>query len=76
MLKPTKMVLQLANHSTRLARGMVEDVLIEVGEFILSVKFIMLETEVVTSPKKEILVILGRPSLLPLMLSLIVGMEK
>jgi len=33
-LKPTKMVIQLDDRSTRLPRGIVEDMLIRVGEFI------------------------------------------
>ena len=33
-LKHTKIVIQLADRSTRLPRGIVEDVLIRVGEFI------------------------------------------
>jgi len=59
-LKPTKMVLQLADHSTRLPRGMVEDILIKVGEFIFLIDFIVLQIEVEMSPEKEIPVILGR----------------
>ena len=58
-LKPIKIVLQLVDHSTRLPRGMVENVLIKVGEFILPVGFIMLEIEVVMSPKNQVLVIFG-----------------
>jgi len=42
---------------------MVEDVLIKVGEFIYVVDFVVLDTEVVMSPKNEIPVILGRPCL-------------
>jgi len=53
------MALQLADHSTRFLRGMVKDILIKVGEFIFSVNFVVLETEVVMSPKNEISVILG-----------------
>jgi len=60
-LKPTKMALQLANQSTRLSKGMVEDMLIKVGEFIFPVDFIMLEIEVVVIPKNTIPVILGGP---------------
>ena len=59
-LKPTKIILQLVDHSTRLSRGLVEDVLIKVGEFILLVDFVVLETEVVVSPENEIPVILGQ----------------
>jgi len=35
-LKPTKMVLQLVNFSTRVPSGMVEDVSVKVGKFIFS----------------------------------------
>jgi len=42
-LKTTRMALELANHSTKLPRGMVKDVLIKVGEFIFSVDFVVLE---------------------------------
>ena len=42
-LKPIKMVIQLSDRSTRLPRGMIEDVLINVGEFIYIV-FVMLKT--------------------------------
>ena len=48
------MVFQLAEHSIRHPRGMVEDVLIKVGEFIFSVDFIILETKVVMSPENRI----------------------
>ena len=62
-LKPTKMVIQLADRSTRLPRGVVEDVLIRVGEFIYPVDFIVLETEKVANVANQIPVILGRPFL-------------
>ena len=58
-LKPTKMVLQLVDHSMSLPRGMVEDVFIKTREFIFSVDFVVLETEVVLSPENKIPVILG-----------------
>ena len=62
-LKPTKMVLQLVDHHYRLSKGMVEDVLIKVEKFIFSIGFIILETEVVMSPEKEMSIILGQPFL-------------
>ena len=62
-LKSTKMVLQLTDCSSRLPRGMVEDVLIKLGKFIYPVDFVVLETKVVVSPKNKISVILG-PSFL------------
>jgi len=50
-LKRMEMVFQLAEHSTRHPRRIVEDVLIKVNEFIFLVDFISLETGVVMSPK-------------------------
>jgi len=58
-LKPIKMILQLADHSTRLPRGMVEDVLITVGEFIFPVDFVVLETWGTLCIGNEIPVIFG-----------------
>jgi len=55
---------------------MVENVFIKVGEFIFSIDFVVLETEVVTSPENEISIILGQPLVTILMLLLIVGVEK
>ena len=60
-LKPTKMVIQLADRSTRLPRGIVEDVLIRVGEFIYPVDFVVIKTETVSNFASQIPVILGRP---------------
>jgi len=62
-LKPTKVVLQLADCSTRLPRGMAEDVLIKVGEFIFSVDFVVLETKSVLCTENKIPIILSRPFL-------------
>ena len=62
-LKPTRTILQLADHSTRAPRGIVEDVLIKVGEFIYPVDFVVLETESVANSEIQIPVILGRPFL-------------
>ena len=59
--KPTKMVLHLADCSTRFPRGMVEDILIKVEEFIFPVDFIVQETQGVLYIENEIPVILGRP---------------
>ena len=57
------MVIQLANRLTRLPRGVVEDVLIRVGEFIYPMDFVVLETDNVTKIASKILVILRRPFL-------------
>jgi len=45
-LKPTNMVIQLVDRSTRLSRGIVEDVLIRGVEFSYPVNFVMIETRV------------------------------
>jgi len=41
-LKPTKIILQLADRSVKIFREEVEDMLIKVGEFIFPVNFIVL----------------------------------
>jgi len=62
-LKPTKMVVQLADRSTRVPRRIVKDVLIRVGEFICLVDFVLIETEKVSNLASQVLVILGHPFL-------------
>jgi len=59
-LKPTKIIIQLADRSTRLPRGIVEDVLIRVGEFIYPVDFVVIETEKLPNISSQVPVILGR----------------
>ena len=48
---------------TRAHKGIVEDVLIKVGEFIYAVDFVMLEIESIANSEIQIPVILGRPFL-------------
>jgi len=62
-LKPTKMVIQLADRSTRLSRSIIEDVIIRVGEFIYSANFVVIEIEKVSNLASQVPVILGHPSL-------------
>jgi uncharacterized coiled-coil protein SlyX len=62
-LKPTSTVLQLADRSIKKPRGIVEDVLIKVDKFYYPVDFIVLDTEPVPYPDKQIPIILGRPFL-------------
>jgi hypothetical protein len=62
-LKPTSTVLQLADRSIKKPRGIVEDVLIKVDKFYYPVDFIVLDTEPVPYPDKQIPVILGHPFL-------------
>jgi len=42
-LKPISMILQLADRSTRTPRVAIENVLIEEGEFIFSMNFVVLK---------------------------------
>ena len=58
-LKPTRITLQLADRSVKFSKGEVEDVLIKVGEFIILVNLVVLETALVENPRGQILVILG-----------------
>ena len=62
-LKPSKMVIQLADGSTRLLKGIVEDVLIKLVEFIYPVDFVVLKTEKVANTTSQILIISRLPSL-------------
>jgi hypothetical protein len=62
-LKPTTVILQLADRSIKKSRGIIEDVIIKVDKFFFPVDFIVLDTEPVPHPEKLIPVILGRPFL-------------
>ena len=62
-LKPIEITLQLADRSVRVSKGVVEDVLIKVSDFIYPVNFVILKTKPVSNPKGHIPVILGRPFL-------------
>jgi hypothetical protein len=62
-LKPTTVVLQLADRSVKKPRGIIEDVIIRVDKFYFPVDFVVLDTEPVPDPAKLIPVILGRPFL-------------
>ena len=62
-MKPTKVTLQLADRSIKMPRGIVEDVLIKVGDFVYPIDFVILETQPLINLKGQIPVILGRPFL-------------
>jgi hypothetical protein len=62
-LKPTTVILQLADRSIKKPRGIVEDVIIKVDKFFFPTDFIVLDIEPVPHPKKLIPVILERPFL-------------
>jgi hypothetical protein len=59
-LKSTSVTLQLANRSIKRLRGILEDVLVKVGEFILPADFIVLDMEESPMPL-PLPIILGRP---------------
>ena len=64
-LQPTRATLQMADRSIRYPEGFVEDVLIQVGEFVFPVDFTVLTMEAVDTAarKRQFLIILGRPFL-------------
>jgi hypothetical protein len=59
-LQPTSITLQLADRSIKRPRGMLEDVLVKAGKFILLVDFIVLDIEEGQMPS-PLPIILGRP---------------
>lgn len=62
-LKPTRSVLQMANRSVNMPRGVIEDVLVQVERFCFPVDFVVLDTQAIPEPSKQIPIILGRPFL-------------
>ncbi|WOG95312.1 hypothetical protein DCAR_0414626 [Daucus carota subsp. sativus] len=48
-LKTTNMTLQLADRSIKMPKGIIEDVLIKIGDFIFPVDFVVLETQPIVS---------------------------
>ncbi|XP_058217329.1 uncharacterized protein LOC131328401 [Rhododendron vialii] len=64
-MRPTPVTLQLADRSIRVPRGMVEDVLVQVDNFIYPVDFVVLDTCPVPTSQASTStsVILGRPFL-------------
>ncbi|XP_058208240.1 uncharacterized protein LOC131321253 [Rhododendron vialii] len=62
-MKPTRVTLQLANRSVRIPRGMVEDVLVQVDQFVYPMDFVVLDTCPTSSSPLSTPIILGRPFL-------------
>ncbi|XP_042954670.1 uncharacterized protein LOC122291091 [Carya illinoinensis] len=63
-LKPTSIILQLADRSIKMPRGVVEDVLVQVDRFYYPVDFVVLDMKLTTSTNvSSAPVILGRPFL-------------
>ncbi|CAL1412987.1 unnamed protein product [Linum trigynum] len=59
VLKPTRITLQLVDRSVKIPKGVVENVLVKVGKFILPTDFVILEME----EDRGVPLILGRPFL-------------
>ncbi|CAL1405609.1 unnamed protein product [Linum trigynum] len=59
VLKPTRITLQLADRSVKIPKGVVENVLVNVGKFILPTDFVIPEME----EDRGVPLILGRPFL-------------
>ena len=59
-IKPTSVVLQLADRSIKKPRGIVEDVLVQVDKFYYPVDFLILDTQSVVNMESKIPIILGR----------------
>ena len=62
-LEPTNIPLQLADHSVKIPRGIVKDVLVQVDKFYFLVDFVVLDTQPVVNQGTQFPVILGRPFL-------------
>ncbi|GJY94503.1 reverse transcriptase domain-containing protein, partial [Tanacetum coccineum] len=58
-LKPTKMSIQLADHSLKYLIGICENLLVKINKFIVSVNFVVLEMD----EDESVPIILGRPFL-------------
>ncbi|XP_058189279.1 uncharacterized protein LOC131306867 [Rhododendron vialii] len=62
-MKPTRVTLRLADRSIRVPKGMVEDVLVQVDQFVYPVDFVVLDTCPVPAAQSSVPIILGRPFL-------------
>ena len=62
-LKSTTITLSLADHSIKVPRGVVEDVLVQVEKFYYPVDFVVLDIEPLKKGMNFVPIILGRPFL-------------
>ena len=62
-LKPTSIILSLADRSIKIPKSTMEDVLIQVDKFYYPVDFVVLDTESVAVGTNYVPIILGRPFL-------------
>ncbi|CAN6465401.1 unnamed protein product [Victoria cruziana] len=61
-LKPTSMTIQMADRSVKAPRGVLEDVLLKIEDFVFRVDFVILDMEGVNA-ENQTPIILGRPFL-------------
>ncbi|KAJ9183359.1 hypothetical protein P3X46_007223 [Hevea brasiliensis] len=62
-LKETSVIIQLADHSNAYPLGVVEDVLVQVGELVFPIDFYILDMEDKVPTSKSTLILFGRPFL-------------
>ena len=62
-LKPTNITLSLADRSVKIAKGIVEDVLVKVEKFYYPMDFVVLDTKPVAEGTNQVPIKLGRPFL-------------
>ena len=62
-LKPTSIILSLADRSVKIPRGIIEDVLVQVDNFYYPVDFVVLDTDPIVKEANFVPIILGRPFL-------------
>ena len=62
-LEPTNITLQLADHSVKIPKGIVKDVLVQVDKLYFPVDFVVLDSQPVVNQGTQFPVILGRPFL-------------
>jgi len=60
-LRPTQVMIHLADRSVKVPKGEITNVLIRVGDFIYQVDFTALETQLVSYPRVHAPIILERP---------------
>lgn len=62
-MKPTRVTLQLVDRSIRIPKGMVENILVQVDQFVYPVDFVVLDTCPVPAAQASVPIILGHPFL-------------
>ncbi|RVW73514.1 hypothetical protein CK203_060024 [Vitis vinifera] len=62
-LKPTSIILSLADRSVKIPRGVIEDVLVQVDNFYYPVDFVVLDMDPTIKEANSVPIILGRPFL-------------